>query len=102
MGTYNMSRIHKYSLLRRPVITEKSSVLQEDNRYVFEVDPSATKLEIKAAVQDAFNVRVRSINTMIVKGKRKRYGPRMTDQPSWKKAIVTLNPGDSITIFEGV
>ena len=64
-----MSRIHKYSMLRRPVITEKSSVLQESNRYVFEVELSSTKLEIKEAVQDAFNVGVRSVNTMIVKGK---------------------------------
>jgi len=97
-----MSRIHKYSMLRRPVITEKSSVLQESNRYVFEVELSSTKLEIKEAVQDAFNVGVRSVHTMIVKGKRKRFGPKITAQPSWKKAIVTLNPGDSITIFEGV
>ena len=97
-----MSKSIFYDNILMPVITEKSSVLQESNRYVFEVELSSTKLEIKEAVQDAFNVGVRSVNTMIVKGKRKRFGPRITDQPSWKKAIVTLNPGDSITIFEGV
>ena len=89
-------------ILRRPLITEKSTSLQEDGRYVFEVSMSATKHQIKSAVEDAFDVKVVKVNTMNVKGKPKRYGPRVVSKKSWKKAIVTLASGDSITIFEGV
>ena len=89
-------------VLKRPVVTEKSTGLQETGRYVFEVDPSATKLQIKQVVQEAFDVKVVGVNTMIVKGKRKRFGPRFSEGRNWKKAIVTLAPGESITIFEGV
>ena len=89
-------------VLRRPVVTEKSTSLQERGRYVFEVDPRATKLQIKQVVQEAFEVRVLGVNTMMVKGKRKRFGPRFSQGKTWKKAIVTLAPGESITIFEGV
>ena len=97
-----MTKIHKYSILRRPVVTEKSTLLQEDRRYVFEVAPSATKLEIKHAVESAFGVSVQKINTMHVRGKRKRFVPRLSQLRSWKKAIVTVSPGDTITLFEGV
>jgi large subunit ribosomal protein L23 len=89
-------------ILRRPLITEKSTSFQEDGRYVFEVSMSATKHQIKSAVEDAFDVKVVKVNTMNVKGKPKRYGPRVVSKKSWKKAIVTLASGDSITIFEGV
>ncbi len=89
-------------VLKRPVVTEKSTGLTETGRYVFEVDPSATKLQIKQVVQEAFDVKVVGVNTMVVKGKRKRFGPRMSVGKNWKKAIVTLAPGESITIFEGV
>ena len=89
-------------VLKRPVVTEKSTGLSETGRYVFEVDPSATKLQIKQVVQEAFDVKVVGVNTMVVKGKRKRFGPRMSVNKNWKKAIVTLAPGESITIFEGV
>ena len=89
-------------VLRRPVVTEKSTGLSETGRYVFEVHPSATKLQIKQVVQEAFDVKVVGVNTMVVKGKRKRFGPRMSESKNWKKAIVTLAPGESITIFEGV
>ena len=93
-----MSKLHKFSILRRPVVTEKSTLLQEENRYVFEVAPSATKLEIKDAVETAFGVSVRKVRTMNVRGKKKRF----SQLRSWKKAIVTVSPGDSITLFEGV
>ncbi len=89
-------------VLRRPVVTEKSTGLQETGRYVFEVDPGATKLQIRRVVEDTFDVRVTGVNTMVVKGKRKRFGPRVTVNRTWKKAIVTLAPGETITIFEGV
>lgn len=95
--------LHPFEILRRPIVTEKSTDMQEDGRYVFEVAPSATKHQIKWAVQQAFDVRVTKVNTMKKPGKMKRYGPRFTQKTAvTKKAIVTLAPGDTITIFEGV
>ena len=91
-----------FDVLKRPVITEKSTLFQEMGRYVFEVAPKATKHEIKRAVEQIFDVKVLKVNTMNVRGKSKRFGPRNAVQPSWKKAIVKLAPGDTITIFEGV
>ena len=91
-----------FDILRRPVITEKSTILQENGRYTFEVAPNATKHQIKEAVEEAFNVDVLQVNTMHIRGKRKRFGPRIAQGRSWKKAIVLLSPGDTITIFEGV
>ena len=91
-----------FDILRRPVITEKSTDMQERGRYVFEVSPDATKHQIQRAVMEAFDVKVIKVNTMNVRGKSKRFGPRISAKRSWKKAIVTLAPGDTITIFEGV
>ena len=91
-----------YDVLRRPIITEKSTLMQENGRYAFEVSPGATKHQIQRAVMDAFDVKVIKVNTMNVRGKRKRFGPRVSAKRSWKKALVTLAPGDTITIFEGV
>ena len=94
--------LHPFEIIRRPVITEKSTTLQDQDRYTFEVAPSATKHQIKEAVQEAFNVSVVSVNTMNVLGKRKRFGPRLSKPKSWKKAVVQVAPGNAITIFEGV
>ncbi len=94
--------MNSFDILRRPIITEKSTYLQEQGRYVFEVRPSATKHQVKRAVEDAFDVSVASVNTMNVRGKTRRLGPRMSKKRDWKKAIVTLAPGNTITIFEGV
>ena len=94
--------MHRFAILRKPVITEKSTYMQDQGRYTFEVAPQATKLQIRAAVEEAFDVKVVKVNTMNVHGKMKRFGPRITRQPSKKKAIVTLAPGNTITIFEGV
>ena len=94
--------MNSLDLLRRPIITEKSTLMQESGRYAFEVALTATKHQIKRAVEDAFDVEVLKVNTMHVHGKRKRYGPRQTPSRSWKKAIVTLAQGETITIFEGV
>ena len=91
-----------FDLLRRPIITEKSTVMQEKGRYVFEVAPEANKRQIRNAVEEAFDVKVTSVNTMNLRGKRKRFGPRATAQRARKKAIVTLSPGETIAIFEGV
>ena len=97
-----MSKHHKYAILKRPLITEKTTLMQEDGRYVFEVAKNATKLEVKEAVQEAFGVTVTKVNTMNVKGKMKRFGPRFSQKRSWKKAVFSVAQGDSITLFECV
>ena len=95
--------IHVYEVLRRPIVTEKSTMLAGNRQYVFEVAVGANKPQIKAAVELAFNVKVEDVNTIIVRGKIKRMGRRQGgQQPSWKKAIVTLAAGDQIQLYEGV
>jgi len=94
--------LHPYGVLLRPIITEKTTVLTGLDKYVFEVDLRANKNQIKEAIQLAFNVRVSEVNTMKMKGKAKRFGRKVTNRPDWKKAIVTLVPGDKIELFEGI
>ena len=95
--------IHPYEVLRRPVITEKSTLLASHNKYVFEVAMAANKPQIKQAVEMAFNVKVEGVNTSTCAARFSRFGRRAGgQQPSWKKAIVTLAPGDQIQLFEGV
>ncbi|MGB9592801.1 MAG: 50S ribosomal protein L23 [Anaerolineae bacterium] len=92
-----------YEVLRRPVLTEKSDVMREQSKYTFEVDRRATKIMVKQAVEAAFNVKVVDVNIINVPATMGRYGRRkVISQPAWKKAIVTLAPGDKITFFEGV
>lgn len=93
--------MHPFEVIRRPMITEKSTLLQEQGKYVFEVSPGATKTQVKQAVEDIFDVEVVAVNTMNIKGKAKRFGPRMAMGKSRKKAIVSLKPGDKIEIFSG-
>lgn len=88
-------------VLLRPVVTEKSTLLQEKDKYVFEVTSRADKATVKQAVQMAYNVRVLTVNTLRVRGKNKRFGRRAMRTPDTKKAVVTLQPGDRIQIFEG-
>ncbi|KAA0239732.1 50S ribosomal protein L23 [bacterium] len=94
--------MHPYAVLLRPIITEKTTVLTGQDKYVFEVDARANKNQIREAVEIAFNVRVSDVNTMSMKGKPKRFGRRVVNRPDWKKAIVTLMPGDKIELFEGI
>jgi len=94
--------MHLYEVLRRPLITEKNTDLQIHGKYVFEVAEEANKTQVKQAVETAFNVDVTAVNIMTVQGKKKRMGRREVQRPSWKKAIVTLKPGDKIELFEGV
>ena len=91
-----------YSIVKRPMITEKSMNLATMNKYVFEVDIKANKIEIADAVRRIFSVEVASVNTLRVKGKKRRMG-RMPEgrTADWKKAYVTLKPGHRIEIFEG-
>lgn len=94
--------MHVYDVLCRPVITEKSSDLMAQNKYVFEARKKANKVQIKAAVEKAFKVTVVSVNVMTIPAKPKGYGRLKGHRPAWKKAVVTLKPGDNIEIFEGV
>jgi large subunit ribosomal protein L23 len=89
-------------VLIAPLITEKSTILQERGKYAFQVDRRANKVEIKGAVEATFDVKVVSVNVIKVHGKSKRYGPRFKKQPDTKKAVVSLRPGDRIQIIEGV
>lgn len=89
-------------ILKKPIVSERSMGLLEQNKYSFYVDPEANKIEIKNAVQQLFNVTVTNVNTMNVKGKAKRVGKYFGRTPDRKKAIVTLKDGDKIEIFEGM
>ena len=86
----------------RPMITEKSTLLQENRKYVFQVARHANKVEIKRAVENVFGVKVRDVNTTMTRGKGKRFGPRVKKGPDMKKAVVTLRAGDRIQLIEGV
>jgi large subunit ribosomal protein L23 len=91
-----------WDILRRPRITEKGTVLAEQSKYVFEVAPHANKLQIKQAVERAWpNVRVAAVNVLTMPGKRRRWRRHYSLQPDWKKAVVTLQPGQRIEFFEG-
>ena len=94
--------MHLYEVLRRPLITEKNAALQAQGKYAFEVAGEATKPQVKQAVEKAFKVKVTAVNVMTVPGKTRRIGRREVLTPSWKKAFVTLKPGDKIELFEGV
>ena len=94
--------MHLYEVLRRPLITEKYTGLQALGKYAFEVAREANKPQIKQAVEKAFKVEVIAVNVMTVPGKRRRLGRRQLSAHPWKKAIVTLKPGDRIELFEGV
>jgi large subunit ribosomal protein L23 len=94
--------MHIYEVLRRPVITEKSTELQTRNKYAFEIAEGANKPMIRQAVETAFKVKVTGVNVVTMKGKERRVGRKMVMTAPWKKAIVTLRPGDKIEFFEGV
>lgn len=87
----------------RPLITEKNAFLKESqNKVVFEVAPDANKIEIKKAIEEAFQVSVEAVNVLNVSGKIKRVGRNMGRRRNWKKAVVTLKEGSTIEFFEGV
>lgn len=89
-------------LIRRPIVTEKATMLLENNQYTFEVAPKAKKPEIKAAIEELFSVSVIGINTQNSPRKKRRMGRFVGYRPQYKRAIVTLSPGDSITLFPEV
>ena len=98
-------QLHAHGVVLRPLITEKAQLqasAEDVKKYSFAVDLRANKLQIKDAVELSFGVRVKAVNTMLMKGKLKRYGRRISRMPEWKKAVVTLAPGEKNELFEGV
>jgi large subunit ribosomal protein L23 len=97
-----MADLHLYEVLRRPVITEKSNILNDDaNKYVFEVAANANKQQIREAVEVIFDVGVTKVNTMVMPAKRGRRGRKWYIRSrQWKKAVVSLEPGDKINLFD--
>jgi large subunit ribosomal protein L23 len=89
-----------HDVILRPVISEKSYEMLDENKYTFIVDPRANKTHIRQAVEKIFDVKVLSVNTMNRKGKRKRRGLIMGKRPNTKRAIVTVAPGDRIELFD--
>ena len=91
------------NVIKRPLIlTEKGSLLREEaNKYLFEVDRRANKIQIKNAIETLFKVSVIDVNTMVVRGKMRRMGRGKAKTRNWKKAVVTLKDGETIEFFEG-
>ena len=92
-----------YSVIRKPLVTEKSTIARdEENKYLFEVDRRATKIDVCNAVEKIFKVHVVNVRTMNMTGKKKRIGKIIGRRRNWKKAVITLTPGNSIEVHEGV
>ncbi|MBA2450859.1 MAG: 50S ribosomal protein L23 [Chloroflexi bacterium] len=91
-----------HQVLVRPIITEKNTMLAEQGKYTFEVASTVNKIEIKQAVEEVFKVRVAAVNVMRVPGKQRRMGRNYGTTRSWKKAVVTLEAGERIELFQGV
>jgi large subunit ribosomal protein L23 len=95
--------MRQYDIIRGPVVTEKTTLQKEiDNQVTFKVDKNANRVEIKDAVEKNFNTKVKQVRTIQVKGKVKQRGRIIGKRKDWKKAIVTLMPGQRIDFFEGV
>lgn len=97
-----MAELHLYDILRRPVVTEKSNIMSDAlNQYVFEVAPDANKRQIKQAVEVIFDKHVRKVNTMVMPAKRGVRGRKAyVRSQQWKKAIVSLEPGEKLELFD--
>jgi len=95
--------MRQYDIIHSPVVTEKTTLQKEiDNQVTFKVDKNANRVEIKDAVERNFNTKVKQVRTVQVKGKVKQRGRIIGKKQDWKKAIVTLMPGQKIEFFEGV
>ena len=103
-----MAELRVEDVIRRPLITEKNTMLMERGQYTFEVHPQSNKIQIKQAVQETFSVRVKAVNTLNVKPKKRSrlikrgLGRISGTERGWKKAIVTLHPDDHIDLFEQI
>ena len=91
-----------YDLIKKPVITEKATMAQENNAFVFQVSMDATKPQIKEAIENIFSVKVKAVNTTIAKGKVKRFRGRPGERSDKKKAYVTLEEGNTIDVSTGL
>jgi large subunit ribosomal protein L23 len=95
--------MNRYDTIKRPLNTEKTTLQKETvNQVTFEVDQRANRIEIRRSVEEVFKVKVANVNTLHVKGKIKRRGRTLGKRKDWKKAIVTLMPGERIEFFDGV
>ncbi len=94
-------QVKLHDAIKRPLITEKNSMMAENGVYVFEVDRQATKADVKKAVEKFFRVKVSSVNTSICRGRSTRTRLGVGKIPYWKKAMVRLAPGEKISLFEG-
>jgi large subunit ribosomal protein L23 len=94
--------MHTFDILVRPIITEKNTLLLEQNKYTFEVASKANKVQIKEAVERAFKVKVAAVNVCNMPGKMRRVGRSRGYTSPWRKAVVTLERGHKIELFEGV
>jgi len=101
-GRIEISRERMYDVVRAPMITEKATTVSEHNQVVFRVPLTATKPEIRAAVEGLFGVKVKAVNTLRQKGKTKRWRNRPGRRSDIKKAVVTLQEGHSIDVTSGV
>jgi large subunit ribosomal protein L23 len=97
-----MSNINHYDVIVSPIITEKTTMASENNQVVFKVAKNATKPEIKKAVESLFGVKVKAVNTLVRKGKQKRFRGVLGKQSDIKKAIVTLAEGQTIDVTTGL
>lgn len=98
-----MSRSDIYTVLRKPLVTEKTTFQKEDdNQISFQVRADANKIEIRKAVEKLLEVKVTAVNTMVYRGKSKWLGKSMGKCSNWKKAIVTLAPGQDVEFFEAI
>jgi large subunit ribosomal protein L23 len=102
MSPIKITAERMYEVIRAPLITEKATLLSEKNQFVFKVASDATKPEIKAAVEALFKVKVTGVNTLITKGKTKRFKGRPGVRSDVKKAFVTLAAGESIDFTTGL
>lgn len=98
----SISKERMYEVIRRPLITEKATLISENNQVAFEVAMDASKPEIRAAVEGIFNVKVTGVNTVVQKGKKKVFRGRPGKRDDMKKAVVTLADGESIDVTTGV
>jgi large subunit ribosomal protein L23 len=97
-----MNKLKAYDVILSPVITEKATLVSQANQVVFKVAPNASKADIKGAVESLFNVKVKAVNTLVRKGKRKVFKGRQAQLSDTKKAIVTLVEGHSIDVTTGL
>jgi large subunit ribosomal protein L23 len=88
-----------YGVIIKPVITEDATRMSEQGQYAFRVHIRSTKVEIRKAIEKAFNVRVKKVNTQVIKGKLKRVRYQLGRRANWKKAIVTLEEGQTLNLY---